>query len=150
MVNQEGFLKQRVAKGNEQLKKQQKDNREKEITQVMFQSLTGKGLETLNVVDFFDLSWMIDQNLKEITKWIESLKKEAQSLVVAAGQLIIKNGGKVPEEKPAFDTMDAIQGQQWFVDLVNPNEQMGFVGDDMMLPFGDANQNAIWPNDFFP
>ena len=77
MVNQEGFLKQRVEKGNEQLKKQRKDNREKKITQVMFQSLTGKGLETLNIVDFFDLGWMIDQNLKEITKRIESLKKEA-------------------------------------------------------------------------
>ena len=56
----------------------------------------------------------------------------------------------MPEEKSDFDTMDAIQGQQWFVDRVNPNEQMGFVGDDMMLPFGDANQNAIWPNGFFP
>ena len=60
MVNQETFLKQRVAKGNEQLKKQQKDNREKEITQVMFPILTGKGLKTLNIVDFFDLGWMID------------------------------------------------------------------------------------------
>ena len=36
MVNQEGFLKQRVVKGNEQLKKQRKDNQEKQITQVMF------------------------------------------------------------------------------------------------------------------
>ena len=115
----------------------------------MFQSLTSKGLETLNIVDFFDLGWMIDQNLKEITKRIESLKKEAQSLVAVTGQLIIKNGGKVLKEKPAFDTMDSIQGQQWFVDLVNPNEQMAFVGDDMMLPFGDANENAIGPNGFF-
>ena len=46
----------------------------------------------------------------------------------------------MPEEKPAFDTMDAIQGQQWFIDLVNPNEQMGFAGDDMMLPFGDSTK----------
>ena len=60
MVNQENFLKQRVAKGNEQLKKMRKDNKEKEINQVMFQSLTGKGLETLNIVDFFDLGWLID------------------------------------------------------------------------------------------
>ena len=99
---------------------------------------------------------MIDQNLKEINKRIESINKEAQSLAAVAvaaattGQLIMNNGGKVLEEKPAFDTMDAIQRQQWFVDLVNPNEQMGFAGDDMMLPFGDANQNAIWPNGFFP
>ena len=146
MVNQESFLRQRIAKGNEQLKKQGKDNREKEITRVMFQSLTGKGLQTLNIIDLNDLGWMIDQNLKKINNRIESLNKEAQSLATAAGQLIIKNGGKVQEEKPAFDTMDAIQRQQCFIDLVNPNEQMGFTGDDMMLPFGDANQNALWPN----
>ena len=156
MVNQESFLRQRVAKANEQLKKQRKDNREKEITRVMFQSLTGKDLQTLNLVDIFDLGWIVDQNLKEINKRIESLKKKAQSLAaaaattVAAGQLIIKNEGKVLEEKLTIDTMDAIQGQQWFIDLVNPNEHMGFVGDDMMLPFGDANQNAIWPSGFFP
>lgn len=164
MVNQESFLRQRIAKGNEQLKKQRKDNREKEITQVMYQTLTGKGLQNLNIVDLNDLGWMIDQNLKEINKRIESLNKEAaQSQVAAAtaaaaaaaaaaGQLI-KSGGKLLEEKPAapvFDTMDAIQRQQWFVDLVNPNEQMAFAGDDMILPFGDANHNALWPNGFFP
>ena len=32
MVNQKSFLRKRVAKGNEQLKKQRKDNHEKEIT----------------------------------------------------------------------------------------------------------------------
>ncbi|XWS42274.1 hypothetical protein CRYUN_Cryun16bG0001000 [Craigia yunnanensis] len=42
MVNQESFLRRRIAKGNEQLKKQCKDNREKEMTQVMFQNLAGK------------------------------------------------------------------------------------------------------------
>ena len=32
MINQESFLRQRIEKGNEQLKNQGKDNREKEIT----------------------------------------------------------------------------------------------------------------------
>ena len=60
MINQESVLSQRIAKGNEQLKKHGKDNREYDITRVMFQSLTGKGLETLNIIDFNDLGWMID------------------------------------------------------------------------------------------
>nr|CAN65747.1 hypothetical protein VITISV_037765 [Vitis vinifera] len=81
MVNQESFLRQRIAKGNEQLKKQRKDNREKEITQVMYQSLTGKGLQNLNIVDLNDLGWMIDQNLKDIHKRIESLNKEAHPII---------------------------------------------------------------------
>ena len=57
----------------------------------MFQCLTGKDLRTLNIVDIFALGWMIDQNLKEINKRIESLKKEAQFRAPAAGQPIIKN-----------------------------------------------------------
>lgn len=159
MVNQESFLRQRIAKGNEQLKKQRKDNREKEITHVMYQSLTGKGLQHLNIADLYALGGMIDQNLKDIHKKIESLNKEAQSqapnpltaaaAATAAGQLI-KNGAKVQEEKPALESIDAIQRQQWYLDLVNPNEQMGFAGDDMMLQFGDNNHNALWSNGFFP
>lgn len=75
MVNQDSFLRQRIAKANEQLKKQRKDNREKEITQVMFQSLTGKALLNLNMMDLNDLGWLIEQNLKEICKRMETLTK---------------------------------------------------------------------------
>uniref|UniRef100_A0A803LL11 MADS-box domain-containing protein n=1 Tax=Chenopodium quinoa TaxID=63459 RepID=A0A803LL11_CHEQI len=42
MVSQEEFLRQRVAKAHEQLKKQQKDNREKDMTHVMYQCLAGQ------------------------------------------------------------------------------------------------------------
>ena len=49
----------------------------------MFQSLTSKGLRTLNIIDLNDLGLMIDQNLKDINKRIESLKKDAQPLAVA-------------------------------------------------------------------
>ncbi|XP_074305321.1 agamous-like MADS-box protein AGL80 [Silene latifolia] len=42
MVSQEEFLRQRVAKAHEQLKRQQKENREKEMTQVMYQCLTAR------------------------------------------------------------------------------------------------------------
>ncbi|CAA2986714.1 agamous-like MADS-box AGL80 [Olea europaea subsp. europaea] len=44
MVNQESFIRQRIAKASEQLKKQHKENREKQITPVMYQCLTGVGL----------------------------------------------------------------------------------------------------------
>ncbi|KAK9292177.1 hypothetical protein L1049_020137 [Liquidambar formosana] len=56
MVNQESFLRQRIVKAKEQLKKQQKDNREKEVSQVMFHNLSGRaGLHNLNIVDLNDL-----------------------------------------------------------------------------------------------
>ena len=81
MVNQESFLRQRIAKANEQLKKQQKDNREKEMTEVMFQSLTGKSLHNLTMMDLNDLGWLIDPNLKNIYRRLGQLNKVAQKQV---------------------------------------------------------------------
>ncbi|GAB2260602.1 hypothetical protein Droror1_Dr00011457 [Drosera rotundifolia] len=77
MVNQEEFLRQRISKTAEELKKIQKENREKEMTQVMYQCLTGKSLQYLDIVDLNDLGWLIDQNLKSIYRRLENLRKEA-------------------------------------------------------------------------
>ncbi|KAJ1423333.1 hypothetical protein SESBI_12546 [Sesbania bispinosa] len=64
MVNQESFLRQRIQKAKEQVKKQRKDNREKEMTQLMFQCLSaGNIMQNISMVDLNDLAWLIDQNL---------------------------------------------------------------------------------------
>ncbi|KAH0995024.1 hypothetical protein GBA52_018888 [Prunus armeniaca] len=76
MVNQETFLRQRIVKANEQLKKLRKENREKEMSRVMFQSLTGKPLQGLTMIDLNDLGWLIDQNLKELVDKIKTRKEE--------------------------------------------------------------------------
>ena len=78
MVNQESFLRQRIGKVNEQLK----ENHEKEVTQVMFQCLTGKPLNSLNMMDLNDLGWVIDQYLKEIYKNVEIVNKEINPQVL--------------------------------------------------------------------
>lgn len=78
MVNQESFIRQRITKANEQLKKQIKENREKEMTEVMYQCLTGKGsISNLILPDLNDLGGLVDQTLKDISRRIESLKKAA-------------------------------------------------------------------------
>ena len=64
MMTKKSFIRQRLAKANEQLKKQLKDNREKEMTEVMYQCLSGRRLQNLSMVDQCDLNWLIDQNLK--------------------------------------------------------------------------------------
>ncbi|KAJ4837015.1 hypothetical protein Tsubulata_020368 [Turnera subulata] len=76
MVNHESFLHQRIAKTGEQLKKQRRDNREKEVTQAMYQCLMGKSLAGLNMVDLSDLGWLIDQTIKDIDRQTETLKSE--------------------------------------------------------------------------
>ncbi|XP_021890886.1 agamous-like MADS-box protein AGL80 [Carica papaya] len=78
MVNQESFLRQRITKAINQLKKQRNSNHEKEIMDIMFQSLTGKSLHQLNLIDLNDLGWLIEQHLKEIQKSMEILSKSPQ------------------------------------------------------------------------
>ncbi|XP_021912473.1 agamous-like MADS-box protein AGL80 [Carica papaya] len=78
MVNQESFLCQKIAKATDQLKKQCKDNREKEITYIIFQSLIGKPLHQLNLINLKNLGWLIEQYFKEIQKSIGTLWKSPQ------------------------------------------------------------------------
>lgn len=98
MVNQESFIRQRIAKANEQLKKQHKDNREKEMIEVMYQCLTGKlGLHNLLIPDLNDLGWLIDQKLKEINKRIDQLSPTKKKTTTAQiiNQVAPAAGGKV-------------------------------------------------------
>lgn len=154
MVNQDSFLRQRIAKANEQLKKQRKDNREKEMTQVMFQSLTGKALLSLNMMDLNDLGWLIEQNLKEISKRIETLNNN--NIATPSSNAVVKNNGETShhvEKSSGVDqmNMEAMQKQQWFLDLMNPQEHTGFAGEEIMYPFGESSShNTLWPNPFYP
>uniref|UniRef100_A0AAU7LJA7 MADS16 n=1 Tax=Hippophae rhamnoides TaxID=193516 RepID=A0AAU7LJA7_9ROSA len=199
MVNQEGFIKQRISKINDQVKKLIKDNREKEMTRVMFQSMTGMGLHGLNMLDFNDLNWLISQNLKDIQKRMENLNKEAcrgskQLQLVNPTMVATPVSVPVPipvsaltpvpapastlmptqvdlamimnthwENQAQMDdrgmerqsiyemNMDAMtQRQPWFNDVVNQQENVGFDGEDLIMPFEDQNFNAIWSNPFFP
>ncbi|CAL5401430.1 unnamed protein product [Camellia sinensis] len=76
MVNQESFTKQRLAKVEELLRKQQKENRHKEMILVMHQCLVDEKLQYLSMVDFNDFSILLNQNIKDVDMRIELLKKE--------------------------------------------------------------------------
>ncbi|XP_022931692.1 agamous-like MADS-box protein AGL80 [Cucurbita moschata] len=127
MVNQDTFLRQRIAKAEEQLKKIRKENREKEVTRLMFQVLTGpEWLQGLTMVDLNDISWVIDETLKGISKRIDSFKR--------------------PPPPPPPQTA------AWVMEVVSPEDGMEFVGDDMGLSFEDHSynsENVIWSNAFF-
>ncbi|OMO93218.1 Transcription factor, MADS-box [Corchorus capsularis] len=130
MMNQESFLRQRINKANEQLKKQCKENREKEMTQVMYQNLSGEfGLQNLmNMADLNDLGYMIDMNLKDINKRVESLAKMGSH----------DNSQGSPAAEP-----EANSGSQQFINLLQGNIGFGIGGDEMMNFFAsDSN----WSN----
>ncbi|KAI8026454.1 Agamous-like MADS-box protein AGL80 [Camellia lanceoleosa] len=156
VITQEIFIRQSIAKANEQLKKQLKLNREKEMTEIMYQCLSGRGLQNLSMVDQYDLNQLIDQNLKEIGKKIESLKKTPQQVAPVALKKTKEmpgNGMHRKEEKLlGVDLpMDAMKRSHGFNEWMNNPlyENMGFGGDGMMVPFGD-NNNVMWSSFFFP
>ncbi|XP_030503205.2 agamous-like MADS-box protein AGL90 [Cannabis sativa] len=91
MVNQEAFSRKRIKVESEQVKKLRKENREKELTQLMYFNLSGKAnLVGLSTTDLNDLVCIIDKNLEEINKWIDIIAAKNNStnsttqMVVAA------------------------------------------------------------------
>ncbi|XP_054795210.1 agamous-like MADS-box protein AGL80 [Prosopis cineraria] len=154
MVNQEGFLKQRIMKAKEQLKKHRKDNREKEMTQIMYQYLSaGKVLHNMTMIDLNDLAWLVEQNLKEVNRRMETLHKTAQSqravdvAAIAAADVAARGRDKAKvEQVDALEVAggEAMPKQQWYMDMMNG-------GADETLSFGDVgHSNAFWHNHYFP
>ncbi|XP_004505405.1 agamous-like MADS-box protein AGL80 [Cicer arietinum] len=151
MVNQESFLKQRIQKAKDQLSKQRKDNREKEMTHLMFQNLSaGKIMPNISMVDLNDMAWLIDQYLKEINRRVETLVKNSQGQAQLAPLPMVTNIGMTKIEEKAQGShghvldmnMDVMQKQHWFMNLLDDD------GDTP--PLGDvSHQNGFWPNSFF-
>ncbi|KAA3486333.1 agamous-like MADS-box protein AGL80 [Gossypium australe] len=80
MVNQESFLKQSIAKATQQLRKLRKENHQKELKEVMFQSLNGKGIfQSLNAMDLNEVGLLVKQSLKDIDDRVCVLTKASHS-----------------------------------------------------------------------
>ncbi|XP_020237614.1 agamous-like MADS-box protein AGL80 [Cajanus cajan] len=152
MANQESFIGQRILKSKDQVMKLMKDNREKEMTMFMFRCLNvGRVLPDNNMTtsDLSDLSSMIEQNLRDINKRLETLSanemttnqpqvqtpalavpKTKETTLVNSGYGLDMNANPVP--------------RQMFMDLLNGN------GNQAIMPhFGDADlqlQTSFWPN----
>lgn len=160
MVNQESFLRQRIQKAKDQLTKQRKDNREKEMTQLMFQYLSAdKIMPNISMVDLNDMAWLIDQYLKDINRRVESLTKNGQGQPQMVAPTMVTNNGvaKIEDNGQGSSSnghgnhvldmnMDVMQKQHWFMNLMNH----GSGGGDEATPLGDVNhQNGFWQNQFF-
>ncbi|XP_027337505.1 agamous-like MADS-box protein AGL80 [Abrus precatorius] len=161
MLNQESFLRQRIIKAQEQLKKQKSENRKKEMTQLMFEYLTaGKIFDNASMMDLNDLSCLIDQNLKEIERNINGQVQEVAPMIENAGEIMnvgeamnvgeTMNGGEqavhMNHVQGLETNVDAMHKQNWAMDFING----GGSGSDM-LPFGDVNaQNGFWANPYIP
>ncbi|KAG9150684.1 hypothetical protein Leryth_008161 [Lithospermum erythrorhizon] len=154
MMNNESFIRQRTMKANYQLKKQLVENREKDVNMLMYQCLAGRGLQNLMMADLNDLGWMVDQNLKDINKRIDSLKKAPMEQGESSKRVHENAGLQEGKHGMNLGGDEVIHRPQWFNEWMNaPSEQMGFGhGDEVMMPFNNANNNHgnIFHGGFFP
>ncbi|KAG2669008.1 hypothetical protein I3760_14G014700 [Carya illinoinensis] len=156
MVNQESFLRQRITKAKNQLKKQQRESRELEMTQVMYRSLVrDQGLQNLSVVDLNEFRWLIEKTVEEIDERIKSLRQQiipppqvvtagtSSNHVNHTGQEII---GLRNEEMAASHD----ENPQWLMEMLRSNEND--VGrNEAMLPYAfNNNSNSLWSTFNFP
>ncbi|XP_058077535.1 agamous-like MADS-box protein AGL80 [Magnolia sinica] len=158
MVNQEGFLRQRIMKLRDQLKRQQRENREAEISILMSECLVGKGLHGVCIEDLNDLAWMVEAKLKLVQKRIETIQN-SNSLQEATTTMTMMQEVKMREahdETMKIETsglevvgmeMEPLQKQPWFMEPMNPHEYMVFGGEEMVMPFGDS---ISWSDGCFP
>ncbi|KFK26432.1 hypothetical protein AALP_AA8G247400 [Arabis alpina] len=80
MVNLETFLQQRITKEIESWRKLRKENREREMKEVMFDCIKGKtSVSQIAKTDLPDLACVIDQCLKDLNHRIEVLNKNGES-----------------------------------------------------------------------
>ncbi|XP_009365773.1 agamous-like MADS-box protein AGL80 [Pyrus x bretschneideri] len=75
-LNMEAFLRQQIEKAKDQLRKQKKENREKEMSILMSQCLTGRSLQDLNMGDLNDLGWVVDHKVEEINRKVQKVQEE--------------------------------------------------------------------------
>lgn len=109
MVNQESFLKQRINKGREQLRKQRQGNHDTEMTRILFESLAGKPLTNLSMRGLNGLGRMTQNFSKNVQRKIDRLTKNG------------KNSQETPKIDIQLNNMDDIKtlmkGKSWFVEL---------------------------------
>ncbi|KAK3430208.1 hypothetical protein EUGRSUZ_E01733 [Eucalyptus grandis] len=143
MVNQQEFIRQRIVKAEEQLKKQLRENREREIVQVMYRALVGEGLQGLTITG------------EEIEERIKKLKKSAPSSEEAASAELQADKA-APENHAAlndFVAVEAVENQPWYMDLLKPRNEGDAVNLDRIDPMPSypyGNPTPSWSDFYFP
>ncbi|KAI3418645.1 MADS-box domain-containing protein [Psidium guajava] len=163
MVNQQGFIRQRIQKAMEQLKRQLRENREKEICQVMYRALVSQPLQGLTIVDLNDLGWMLEKTEKEIEEKIKKLKnmapgseQEALAEPKADKGSEDDNGEAAPKNNAALNDVvatEAMQNQPWYIEFLKPRRKSNAANlgkNDPMPPHPHGNPTPPRSNFHFP
>jgi hypothetical protein len=162
MMNQETFLTQRVLKAEEKLKKQRKENREQEMTILMSQCLNeGKVVhDNMSTMDMSYLAWLIDHNLKDVSRRLEAWDNNDQNQIMAIqNQVQLEMATTIPPPLLAASRSEemAIMGHGHVGIPINDDDimQSQLLMDSMVagnvqetVPFGEVN-SGLW-SDLLP
>ncbi|RDX91374.1 Agamous-like MADS-box protein AGL80, partial [Mucuna pruriens] len=137
MLSQESFMRKKVIKAQEQLKKLKYENRKKEMTIHMFHHFNGGNIfDNVNMIDLNDISYLIYQKLEEIKMNMNMIQAQEVTQVVENGGEIMTQGEQEllnPVQGPETK-LDDMQALNWFMDIIN------FGGDeDEMFTLEDVN-----------
>ncbi|XP_045832708.1 agamous-like MADS-box protein AGL80 [Trifolium pratense] len=103
MFNQEAFMKQRLTKAEEQLKRLRKNNKDIEMKNLMSQCIKeGKVVHNnMSMLDLNALNWLIDQNLKDISRRMEAKNLHQKHIIGNQSQVQLQMS-YVPPPPPAI------------------------------------------------
>ncbi|XP_074352706.1 agamous-like MADS-box protein AGL80 [Apium graveolens] len=160
MMSLESIIKQRIAKTNEKLNQQMTDNREEEMTEVMYQCLTGRlGLNNLKLSDLNHLGSLIEHKMTEINKRIAEMSTECDTgnqISTSAGDNIgVLATGVVEQQNSVTDLVNdgLVPIPYWFNEsVINDNgaaNDQNSQGSEETASFRDV-YNSLWRSAFFP
>ncbi|CAL5331186.1 unnamed protein product [Camellia sinensis] len=129
MENQESYTRQRLTKAEEQLRKQHKDNRHKEMTHLMFQCLIGEGLQYLNMVDLHDLGVLLNQTMRDVDGRLELLTEAVLPQEMAMLNAMARGENSFNAQMPSGMAMPTMQNQQPIRSLLRSNVHPGLDGN---------------------
>ncbi|GLT90149.1 hypothetical protein SLE2022_080950 [Rubroshorea leprosula] len=141
MMNQETYMKERVAKIQDLMKRHQRRNKEAEATLLLHQVNGGKELGEFHVTELQGLLWMLDEISKEANKKIEYFQQdpvpthEVGTPQRSRGEEMTRSTGGGPSVGLGSNVRgfpEPLVWDQWFIDMLN-NENMG-AGTSMGVP----------------
>ncbi|URE45068.1 SRF-type transcription factor (DNA-binding and dimerization domain) [Musa troglodytarum] len=149
MMNQEGFLFQRIAKLQEQLRKQERENRELETSLLMYEGLAGRSLHDVGIEDATSLAWMVEMKTQLVYDRMEHIRKEHLASREVEPKMHVPQTVAM-EKTPMQVAMEELQRQSWFMEVGSTSDQkVKFGSGDEALPPYSAHCSP-WLDPYFP
>ncbi|KAL4378101.1 hypothetical protein GQ457_02G040890 [Hibiscus cannabinus] len=123
-MNHEIYLKEMVAKAEEQLKKLKKRNQEVEMGHLMRRMEHGETVVELDNDELFRLIWLVEEKMKEIRRRIEFLQRipfqpssESASASTSGLRHRVESSSRLDNVRS-----EPMMWDQWYVNMINNNE----------------------------